>query len=210
MLKSQSALLIIDVQNDFCLGGKLAVPEGDDVIPVINSIISSVNFDRIVATQDWHPDNHISFAKNHEGKKVGDIIEINGISQYLWPEHCVAGSYGAEFCFGLDIKKVDIIIRKGINPEIDSYSAFFENDKRRKTGLDGYLKSLDIKNVYICGLATDYCVFYSAMDSKNLGFETFVIIDACRGVDLPAGNLEKALKQMKENGIIIIKSKDLK
>ncbi len=203
----ESALIIVDVQNDFCPGGALEVKEGDKVVPVINKI--SNRFYKVIATQDWHPENHLSFASNHPGKKVQDIIDLNGIQQVLWPVHCVQGTKGADFHPELDLRPVDLIIRKGTNPQIDSYSAFFENDKKTSTGLEYYLKGLGIKKVFLTGLATDYCVFFSAMDSVKLGFETYVIIDATRGVDFPEGNIEKSLKAMKEAGIKIINSGDI-
>jgi nicotinamidase/pyrazinamidase len=206
-MKEDKALLIIDIQNDFCPGGSLAVPGGDEIIPAINNL--SGKFERIIATQDWHPHNHMSFAVNHPGKKDFDVIDFNGIKQELWPEHCVCGTKGAEFHSDLDIKNVNLIIRKGDNPWIDSYSAFRENDKKTKTGLDGYLKSLGIKKIYICGLALDYCVFYSAMDSRELGFETYIIIDATKGLDSPEGNIDRALEEMRKNGIKIINSDKL-
>lgn len=204
MATGQTALLIIDVQNDFCPGGTLAVKDGDRIVPVINHIMRK--FPRVVATQDWHPENHISFARNHPGKKVYDVIDVKGINQMLWPVHCVAGTKGAEFHPELNRTMIHIIVRKGTNPNIDSYSAFMENDKKTITGLDGYVKRLCIQQVYLCGLATDYCVFYSAMDAQRSGFETSVIIDACRGIDEPKGNVDKVLNTMKNNGIKIINS----
>lgn len=206
-MEKDKALIIVDVQNDFCPEGALAVPEGDKIIPIINKL--SGKFKKTVATQDWHPEGHISFAVNHPGKKVYDVIEYKGIEQVLWPNHCVQGTPGAEFHPDLDTEKVDLILRKGSNPEIDSYSAFQENDKKTLTGLEGYLKFLNVKQTYFCGLALDYCVFYSAMDSKQLGFETYVIIDATKGIDSPEGNIDKVLREMKESDIKIIKSKDL-
>jgi nicotinamidase/pyrazinamidase len=206
-METIKALIIVDVQNDFCHGGALAVPEGDKIIPVINKL--SGKFERVVATQDWHPTDHMSFAANHPGKKVYDIIEYKGTEQVLWPEHCVSGTTGAKFHPELNTVNVDLILRKGINPEIDSYSAFRENDKSTLTGLEGYLKNLNVKKTYFCGLALDYCVFYSAMDSKELGFETYVIIDATKGIDSPEGNIDKVLREMKESDIKIIKSSDL-
>ncbi len=205
--EKENALIIIDVQNDFCPGGNLAVKEGDKIVPVINNIIKK--FYKVIATQDWHPDNHLSFAENHPGKNVYDVIDLNGIKQVLWPSHCVAGTTGAEFHPELDKNSFHLILRKGTNPKIDSYSAFMENDKQTITGLEGYLKNLGIKQVFLCGLATDYCVFYSAIDAISLGFETYVIIDACKGVDFPEGNIEKSLKTMQESGIKIIKSAEL-
>lgn len=205
-MEINKSLIIIDVQNDFCPGGALAVPEGDKIIPIINKLSGKIK--KVVATQDWHPEGHMSFAVNHPGKKVYDVIEYKGIEQVLWPKHCVSGTYGAEFHPDLDTKNVDLILRKGSNPEIDSYSAFQENDKKTLTGLEGYLKNFNVKHTYLCGLALDYCVFYSAMDSKRLGFETYVIIDATRGIDSPEGNIDKVLREMKESDIKIIKSSD--
>jgi nicotinamidase/pyrazinamidase len=206
-MKKNKALIIIDVQNDFCPGGSLAVPGGEEIIPTINKL--SGKFERIIATQDWHPHNHMSFAVNHPGKKDFDVIDYEGTKQVLWPEHCVCGTKGAEFYPTLDIKNVNIIIRKGSNPWIDSYSAFRENDKKTITGLEGYLKNLKVKETYLCGLALDYCVFYSAMDSRELGFETYVIIDATKGIDSPGGNIDMALEEMRKKGIKIINSDKL-
>jgi len=206
-MKKNSALIIIDLQNDFCPGGALVVPEGDGIIPLINKL--SGKFKRVIATQDWHPTDHMSFAVNHPGKKEFDVIDYNGMKQVLWPEHCVSGTFGAQFHSDLDINNVDLIIRKGRNPEIDSYSAFKENDKKTLTGLEGYLRNLDIRQTYICGLALDYCVLYSALDSRELGFDTYVIIDGTKGIDSPEGNIDKSLAIMKEKGIKIIESNDL-
>jgi len=206
-MKKNSALIIIDLQNDFCPGGALAVPEGDEIIPVVNKL--SGKFKRVIATQDWHPTDHMSFAVNHPGKKEFDVIDYNGMKQVLWPEHCVSGTFGAQFHSDLDINNVDLIIKKGRNPEIDSYSAFKENDKKTLTGLEGYLRNLDIRQTYICGLALDYCVLYSALDSRELGFDTYVIIDGTKGIDSPEGNIDKSLAIMKEKGIKIIESNDL-
>ncbi len=207
MSKVDGGLIVVDVQNDFCPGGALEVKDGDKVVPVINSIADK--FEKVVATQDWHPQNHLSFASNHEGKKTLDVVNLKGIQQVLWPDHCVQGTKGADFHPDLDTTKFDLIIRKGTNPEIDSYSAFFENDRKTRTGLEGYIKDLGLNKVYVCGLATDYCVFYTAMDSAKIGFETYVIIDACRGVDFPKGSIEKAVEDMKANGIKIITSKEI-
>ncbi len=206
-MKKNRALIIIDVQNDFCPGGSLAVTGGDEIIPTINKL--SGKFERIIATQDWHPHNHMSFAVNHPGKKDFDVIDYNGTKQVLWPEHCVWGTRGAEFHPDLDIKNVNLIIRKGSNPWIDSYSAFRENDKKTITGLEGYLKNLQIKENYLCGLALDYCVFSSTMDSRELGFETYVIIDATRGIDSPEGSIDRSLEEMRKKGIRIINSDKL-
>jgi len=206
-MSDHAALLIIDVQNDFCPGGALPVNEGDAVVPVINRM--QYAFRKVVATQDWHPKTHASFASNHNGKKPFDVIDLDGISQTLWPDHCVQGTGGAAFHPGLATDRVDLIVRKGTNPQIDSYSAFMENNKKTATGLAGYLKSLGITSVHLCGLATDFCVFYSAMDSASLGFETFVILDACRGIDIPEGSIDRALAAMKGKGIRIISSSEL-
>ena len=197
----KKALLIIDAQNDFCPGGALAVPNGDAIIPVINRL--SLRFDKVVATQDWHPENHISFAVRHMLPEY-EVIQLKEIEQVLWPVHCVPGTPGAEFHKDLDTRPVDLILRKGSDPEIDSYSAFFENDKKTATGLHGYLQGLKMEKLYLCGLATDYCVYFSALDAKNLGFDVHFIIDATRGIDLPAGNVEKAVQHMTERGIHII------
>ncbi|MCX7910085.1 MAG: bifunctional nicotinamidase/pyrazinamidase [Endomicrobia bacterium] len=197
----RKALIIIDVQNDFCPQGALPVPDGDKIIPIINNITKK--FFKVVATQDWHPKNHISFASTHN-KNVGETIKFKGHIQFLWPDHCVEGSYGAEFHKDLNLNDVDLIIRKGTNPNVDSYSAFLENDKKTQTGLHYYLKGLGIKEVYICGLALDYCVYFSACDAKKFGFKTYVVLDATKGVDVPKGNIEKTLSNMKSLGIKII------
>lgn len=206
-METDKALIIVDVQNDFCPGGTLAVPEGDEIVPLINRL--SGRFERVIATQDWHPADHMSFAVNHPGKKDFDFIDYKGTRQVLWPAHCVSGTPGADFHPDLAMKNINLILRKGSNPEIDSYSAFRENDRETLTGLQGYLKTLEIKEIYLCGLALDYCVFYSAMDAKELGFETFVVIDGTKGIDSPEGNIDKSLNVMKEAGIKIAESKDL-
>jgi len=206
-MERRKALIIVDVQNDFCPGGALPVPEGDKVIPIINQIVGK--FDKVIATQDWHPGNHVSFATTHN-RKPYEVVRIdNEIEQVLWPTHCVQGSYGAEFHKGLSLWKVNLILRKGTNVNLDSYSAFFENDKRTETGLHYYLRGLGVEEVYLCGLATDYCVYYSAVDSINLGFKTYVVIDGCRGVNVPPGNLDRVLKDMMDRGIKIIESREL-
>ncbi|MBN1153438.1 bifunctional nicotinamidase/pyrazinamidase [candidate division KSB1 bacterium] len=205
--KNKNALLVVDIQNDFCPGGKLAVAQGDEVIPIINRIMP--RFDRVVGTQDWHPKDHESFAINHHNKHVYDTIDLYGIQQVLWPVHCVQGSKGADFHNDLNIDELDIIVRKGTHPHVDSYSTFQDNDKKLKTGLKGYLKGLDIEQVFIAGLATDYCVFYSAIDSIECGFETYVVIDACRGVGVPEGNIEQSLEQMRSKNVNIIHSENL-
>ncbi len=195
----QSALLIVDVQKDFCPGGALAVSRGDNIIPVINRI--APDFPVVVATRDWHPAGHISFASSHPGKSVYDTVEADGLEQVLWPDHCVQGTDGAGFHDSLDIGPVSMILHKGCSPSLDSYSAFFDNGKRAATGLEGYLKGLGINTVYICGLATDYCVFFSAMDAARAGFETFVISNAVKAVNVPAGSEAAAVGRMEKAGI---------
>ncbi len=202
----KEALIIIDVQNDFCPNGALPVPDGDKVVPVINKIIGK--FYKVVATQDWHPQNHISFASTHK-KNIADVIQIGNLTQILWPDHCVQGSFGAQLHKDLNEKEIDLILRKGTNSNIDSYSAFLENDKQTETGLHYWLNGLGIKKVYICGLALDYCVYYSACDSVKYGFETYVILDATRGVDVPKGNIDKAVQHMKSLGIKLIDSNQI-
>ncbi len=204
---SEAVLLVIDVQNDFCPGGRLPVREGDRVVPVINRIMGA--FSQVIATQDWHPADHISFASNHEGKRAFDTITVYGIEQVLWPDHCVKGTEGADFHPALDADHFRLILRKGTNSLLDSYSAFFENDRKTSTGLSSYLKGLGIHRVYLCGLAADVCVFYSAMDAVRAGFDTFFISDAARGVDVPAGNVEKTGREMEKAGVTIIDSSDI-
>jgi nicotinamidase/pyrazinamidase len=207
MKKYKNALIVIDLQNDFCPGGALAVYDGDKIVPVINSIMDK--FDVVIGTQDWHPQKQVSFASNHSGKKIYDQIEIDGLTQTLWPDHCVQGTHGAEFYKALNSVRFNLILRKGMSPKIDSYSAFLENDKKTETGLNGYLDVLNVNDVYLCGLATDYCIYFSAMDSVKYGFNTFVLLDACRGIDVPEGNIDKCVKDMTGKGIKIIKTGDL-
>ena len=201
------ALLVIDVQNDFCPGGALAVPQGDKIVPVINQLMNS--FDIVVATKDWHPENHISFASNHTGKKPGDIVMHHGIKQVLWPEHCIQNTSGAEFTSGLNIKPIKKIIYKGTNSQVDSYSAFFDNDKKTKTDLDNYLKGKGVREIYLTGLATDYCVKFSALDGLTLGYKVFVISDAVKGVNLMPEDSKDALEEIKQKGGIIISSNEI-
>ncbi len=174
-------LVLIDVQNDFMPYGALPVPEGDQIVEVINKILNK--FDLVVATQDWHPENHISFASNNPGKKVFDIIEIDGYKQTLWPDHCVQGTKGAEFHPDLNTKPIEAIFRKGVNPEIDSYSGFYDNLNKKSTGLAGYLKEKNAKDLYFAGLAADYCVYYSIKDAIKEGYHVYLIEDATRAID---------------------------
>jgi len=194
-------LIITDVQNDFCPGGALAVAEGDRIIPDINRL--SERFDKVIATQDWHPPGHVSFATTHH-RNPYEVIQIDGIEQVLWPEHCVPGTLGADFHRDLDLREVDLIIRKGSDPRLDSYSVFLENDKRTATGLHYYLKGLGIEQVYLCGLATDYCVHFSALDALRMGFKVAVLLDVCKGVDVPAGNVARAVADMAAKGVRIL------
>ena len=193
------ALIIVDVQNDFIPGGALPTKNGGEVVSVINEL--QPQFELVVATQDWHPKNHRSFASQHPGKKPGDVIDLAGLPQVLWPDHCVQNSWGARFHRDLDMSRVDKIVRKGTDPEIDSYSGFFDNGRRKATGLEQYLRDELATDVYVTGLATDYCVLWTARDSQSLGFTTHVIADACRGVDLKPGDIERAFEEMRRAGI---------
>ena len=206
MAQLKNCLIMTDIQNDFCPGGALAVAEGDKIIPIVNRL--APEFDKVVATQDWHSFGHISFASTHR-KQPYEIMTIDGIQQVMWPDHCVAGSFGADFHNDLDLQEVDLIIRKGNDLNIDSYSTFLENDKKTSTGLHFYLKGFEIKDLYFCGLATDYCVYYSVMDAIEMGFRVSVILDACRGVDVPAGNIAATIQRMKERGARILNHDEL-
>ncbi|MEQ9692636.1 bifunctional nicotinamidase/pyrazinamidase [Shimia sp. SDUM112013] len=192
------ALIVIDVQNDFCPGGALAVPEGDLIVPKINHMMP--DFDSIILTQDWHPAGHSSFASSHEGKSAYDMVEMPYGPQVLWPDHCVQGSPGAAFHPDLNTDKADLIIRKGHSPQIDSYSAFFENDQKTPTGLEGYLRTRGINDLFMVGLATDFCVNFSAQDAARLGFKVAVNLDCCRAIDLD-GSLDTALGTMRKAGV---------
>jgi nicotinamidase-related amidase len=200
-------LLVVDVQNDFCPGGSLAVDEGDRVAEVINGLMP--RFDRVVATQDWHPKDHVSFASSHPGKKVLDVVDADGVSQVLWPDHCVQGTRGAELFPRLEVGRIELVLRKGLRRRLDSYSAFFENDHVTDTGLRFYLSGLGTREIFLCGLATDYCVRSSALDARRLGFEVTVVTDACRGVDFPKGSVGQALTEMKAAGVRLIGSTEV-
>lgn len=200
------ALLVVDIQNDFCPGGALAVPGGDSIIPAVNKLIG--HFDVIIQTQDWHPEGHLSFASSHEGKKPYETIELEYGTQVLWPDHCVQGTPGAEFHPGLDTLKTQVIIRKGFRPEIDSYSTFFENDQKTSTGLAGYLNERGIKDLYTVGLATDFCVKWSVLDGIDEKFTMNIVKDAVAGIDLD-GSLDAAWSEMKEKGVRITTSDEL-
>jgi nicotinamidase/pyrazinamidase len=202
-----NALLVVDVQNDFCPGGALAVPEGDQVVPVINRLMPC--FDLVVATQDWHPPDHGSFAANHPGKQPGDVVDLDGLDQILWPVHCVQGTPGAEFHPGLRQQQFARIFRKGTDPRIDSYSGLFDNGRRKATGLGDYLRRRGIRTVHIAGLTTDYCVQYTALDAVELGFRTLVVEDACRGVNLKPGDVDRAILAMRAAGVEITSSREI-
>lgn len=202
-----NALIIVDLQNDFLPGGALAVPHGDEVIPVANEL--QKRFELVLATQDWHPPNHGSFAANHPGKKPGDRIMLDGIEQILWPVHCVQNTPGAEFAPSFDTSRIAHVFHKGIDPRIDSYSTFFDNAHRRHTGLAHYLQKRGIKEIYLMGLALDYCVKYSTLDARHLGLNTYVIVDGCRGIELESGDIARALEEMKRAGAVLLKSSDL-
>lgn len=201
------ALILVDLQNDFVPGGALAVVEGNLVVPIANQL--QPQFDLVVATQDWHPAHHGSFAANHPGKNPGELIELNGLQQILWPTHCVEKTRGAEFVAELNQTRINKVFQKGTDPGIDSYSGFFDNGKKKATGLGIYLKEQGVTEVYVLGLATDYCVKFTALDAVELGFKTYLIEDACRGVDLTKGDVARAIQEMQNAGIKIIKSGDL-
>lgn len=201
------ALVIIDVQNDFLPGGALAVPEGDTVIPIINRLQAS--FELIVATQDWHPANHGSFAANHKNKKPGDLIMLSGMEQILWPIHCVQHTLGAAFHPQLERKKWKAVFQKGTNPLVDSYSGFFDNNRMQDTGLRAYLKENGVTTLYVTGLATDYCVKFTVLDALREGFKTYLIEDATRGVNLAAQDSERAITEMSKAGSEVIHSRSI-
>lgn len=204
----QSALIVVDVQKDFCPGGALAVEYGDTIIPRINSLMR--RFAHVVATKDWHPSGHVSFASAHSGRKPGDTVTAGGIAQQLWPDHCIQGSDGAGFHSDLDEKPINLILHKGTSANLDSYSAFFENDHSTATGLESYLKGLGFETVYVVGLAEDVCVRFTAEDAVKLGFVTYVIADCTRGVNIPEGSLGAARKSMQTMGVGYIQSSDLR
>ncbi|UGU18280.1 bifunctional nicotinamidase/pyrazinamidase [Sinomicrobium kalidii] len=199
------ALLVVDVQNDFLPGGSLAVPHGDEVIPVINALQS--RFDLVVATQDWHPGGHLSFASAHPGKNPFEITDLYGLEQVLWPDHCVQGSEGAEFAAALEKNRIAAIFRKGMHPEVDSYSGFFDNGRRYATGLTSYLREMNVTEVYVGGLAADYCVYYTAKDAAIEGFETHYITNATRHI--ASDSYEKAISDLREIGVHLITAEEV-
>lgn len=198
------ALILVDLQYDFCPGGALAVPHGDETIAIANRVMP--HFSTVVATQDWHPPHHKSFAVNNPGRRQGEIIDLDGVAQVMWPEHCVAESHGAALHDGLERGQITEIFRKGTDPAIDSYSGFFDNGHKKSTGLGDWLTERWIKQVYVMGLATDYCVKATALDARKLGFDVWVIEDGCRAVNLAPGDGERALAEMREAGCTIVES----
>lgn len=203
----KTALLIVDIQNDFISGGALAVTEGDDIIPIINHLMPE--YDLVVATQDLHPSNHESFASNHEGQEIGDLIHLHGLEQVLWPDHCIEGSNGSEFAPILEVERIDHIVQKGMDPTVDSYSGFFDNGHKNPSGLAEYLRTQGITDVHIVGLATDYCVKFTTLDSIAEGFKTTLITDACRGVNLQSGDVDKAVEECQKSGATIAQSSEI-
>jgi len=194
-------LIIVDVQNDFCPGGALAVPQGDEIVPAVNRL--AAEFAHVVLTQDWHPRGHASFARSHPGRQPFDTIEVSYGEQILWPDHCVQGTRGADFHTDLDVPHAELVLRKGFRTAIDSYSAFFENDRRTPTGLVAYLKERRFQRVTLCGLATAFGVFNPALDGRQAGFEVTVVTDACRGIDVD-GSQARAMRSMYEAGVTIL------
>ena len=183
------------------------MPEGEAIIPVVNALMP--RFELVVATKDWHPADHGSFAANHPGKAPGDVVELGGVPQLLWPVHCVQGSAGAEFADALDSSHIRHVVYKGANPLIDSYSGFFDNGHRQATGMDGYLRRHHVSDLYLVGLATDYCVLYTALDARRLGYTTFIITDGCRGLDVHPGDVERAYAQMRDAGCTLLRSDEV-
>lgn len=200
---SNEALIVVDIQNDFLPGGALAVGQGDEIIPFVNELME--RFDLVVATQDWHPADHGSFASNHPGRQPGEVIDLHGLPQIMWPVHCVQGSKGAEFAAGLHTTKFRKVFRKGTDAGVDSYSGLFDNGKRKSTGLGEYLKAEGVKKVTVVGLAADYCVKFTALDAREFGFEVVLPVVGTRAVDLQPGDFEKALREMEEEGIEVRK-----
>ncbi len=198
------ALIVIDLQNDFMPGGSLPVPDGDAVVPVVNRVMP--RFDLVVASQDWHPACHGSFASQHPGKKPGDVVDLNGLDQILWPDHCVEDTEGAAFHDDVATDHIAKIFHKGTDLGLDSYSTFFDNAHRKSTGMGDYLREQGVTDVYLLGLATDYCVKFSALDAVECGFKVHVIDDGCRGIDLHAGDVSKALDEMRAAGVEIVTS----
>lgn len=201
------ALILVDLQNDFVPGGALAVAGGDEVVAVANLL--AAKFELVVATQDWHPIDHGSFAANHPGKEPGELIDLGGLQQVLWPVHCVEDTPGAAFVEALDATRIQAVFRKGTDSSVDSYSGFFDNGHRRSTGLGDYLRDRGVTDVYVLGLATDYCVKFTGLDAREFGFETFLVEDGCRGVDLSEGDVDHAVAEMQSAGVKVVQSADV-
>jgi nicotinamidase/pyrazinamidase len=202
---AKDALIVVDVQNDFCPGGRLAVQKGDEVVPVVNELAK--RFDIVVLTQDWHPAGHRSFATSHPGSKPFDSIKLSYGEQVLWPDHCVQGTDGAGLHKDLAVPHAQLVLRKGWRKEIDSYSAFLEADRKSRTGLEGYLEERGVKRVFVCGLATDFCVAWTALDARKLGFKSAVVEDACRAIDMQ-GSLAAAWEKMEKAGVARVQAGD--
>ena len=202
-----NALILVDIQNDFVPGGTLAVPQGDEIVPLVNQLQTC--FELIVATQDWHPPDHGSFAANHPGKNVHDVIDLHGLPQDLWPVHCVQDTPGAAFVPGLDTGRMAHVFRKGTDPAIDSYSGFFDNGHRKATGLGDYLRAQGVDSAYFCGIATDYCVKFTALDARQLGFKAVLVEDATRGVNVKPGDVERAVTEMRGAGVRVTTSAEV-
>lgn len=198
------ALVVVDVQNDFLPGGPLPAPAADEVVPVINRLMPA--FVLVVAAQDWHPRDHGSFAANHPGRKPGDVIDLDGLPQILWPVHCVQETPGAAFAPGLNVQRFERVFRKGTNPRVDSYGAFFDNGRRQDTGLCDFLRQHGVDQIFVAGLTTDYCVKCTALDARSLGFRTTVVLDGCRGVNVQPGDVERSIEEMKAAGVGIMDS----
>jgi nicotinamidase/pyrazinamidase len=203
---TRRALIVVDIQNDFVPGGALAVPDGHAVVPVANAWIArfAANGELVVATLDWHPADHVSFVTQNPGTRVGDIIEVDGLAQVIWPVHCVQDTHGAEFVDGLETGGICGVVRKGTDPRIDSYSGFFDNHHRKQTELAGRLRGAGVSDVYIMGLATDYCVKFTALDSRQLGFETWVIAEGTRAINVQAGDEQRAIQEMIGAGVHMV------
>jgi len=201
------ALILVDIQNDFMPWGSLPVPEGDAIVPIVNRLQQV--FDVVVASQDWHPRAHLSFASNHEGKKVFETTEVEGLEQILWPDHCVQNSEGAEFVPELETARIEAVFRKGDDPKYDSYSAFHDNGHKKSTGLSDWLRARDVDEVYIVGLAADVCVLFTALDAVREGFTTYLVEDATRGVDMNEGDVDKAFADMREAGVKFVTSQEI-
>jgi nicotinamidase/pyrazinamidase len=201
------ALLVVDIQNDFLPGGALGVPHGHEVVPVANRVMSA--FELVLATRDWHPADHGSFASRHPGHRAGEVVDLNGLPQVLWPDHCVQGTPGAEFAPGLDIARFKRIFYKGTDREIDSYSSFFDNAHRKSTGLGDYLRERGTRELFIMGLATDYCVKATALDARHLGLQARVILEGIRGVELNPGDCRRALDDMTSAGVMLVSAREI-